>query len=55
MINDPAKKKTIVLVLLREGLHAFNSTLRYLDDLLKFDNPSSEPMVSQIYPIELKT
>ena len=28
---------------------AFNSTLRYLDDLLNIDNPYFAPMVSQIY------
>ena len=45
----------IVLVLLREGLHAFNSTSRYLDDMLDIDNPYSDTNGSQIYTIELKT
>ena len=33
---------------------AFNSTSRYLDDLLKIDNPYFEGMVNQIYPPELQ-
>ena len=33
---------------------AFNSTSRYLDDLLKFDNPYFEGMVNQIYPPRLQ-
>ena len=33
---------------------AFNSTSRYLDDLLNIDNPYFEQMVSQIYPTELQ-
>ena len=32
---------------------AFNSTSRYLDDLLNIDNPYLEQMVGQIYPTEL--
>ena len=32
----------------------FNSTSRYLDDLLKIDNPYFEKMVGQIYPTELQ-
>ena len=35
-------------------IEAFNSTSRYLDDLLNFDNPYFEAMVNQIYPPELK-
>ena len=35
-------------------IEIFNSTSRYLDDLLNIDNPYFEQMVSQIYPIELK-
>ena len=35
-------------------IEAFNSTSRYLDDLLNIDNPYFEQMVGQIYPIELK-
>ena len=37
-----------------EVVEAFNSTLRYLDDLLNIDNPYFEQMVSQIYPTELQ-
>ena len=33
---------------------AFNSTSRYLDDLLNIDNPYFEEMVNQIYPPELQ-
>ena len=33
---------------------AFNSTSRYLDDLLNIDTPYFEQMVSQIYPSELQ-
>ena len=33
---------------------AFNSTSRYLDDLLNIDNPYFEGMVNQIYPSELQ-
>ena len=35
-------------------IEAFNSTSRYLDDLLNIDNPHFEGMVNQIYPPELK-
>ena len=31
-------------------IEAFNSTSRYLDDLLNNDNPYFEGMVNQIYP-----
>ena len=34
-------------------IEAFNSTSRYLDDLLNIDNPYFEQMVDQIYPTEL--
>ena len=33
-------------------IKAFNSTSRYLDDLLNIDNPYFEGMVNQIYPPE---
>ena len=33
---------------------AFNSTSRYLDDLLNIDKPYFEQMVGQIYPTELQ-
>ena len=35
-------------------IEAFNSTSRYLDDLLNIDKPYFAQMVSQIYPTELK-
>ena len=35
-------------------MKAFNSTSRYLDDLLNIDNPYFEGMVNQIYPSELQ-
>ena len=35
-------------------VEAFNSTSRYLDDLLNIDNPYFDQMVSQIYPTELQ-
>ena len=34
-------------------IEAFNSTSRYLDDILNIDNPYFEQMVGQIYPTEL--
>ena len=35
-------------------IDAFNSTSRYLDDLLKIDNIHFEHMVHRIYPAELQ-
>ena len=35
-------------------IEAFNSTSRYLDDLLNINNPYFEGMVNQIYPSELQ-
>ena len=35
-------------------IEAFNSTSRYLNDLLNIDNPYFEGMVNQIYPPELQ-
>ena len=35
-------------------IKAFNSTFRYLDNLLNIDNPYFEGMVNQIYPSELQ-
>ena len=35
-------------------IEAFNSTSRYLDDLLNIDIPYFEQMVDQIYPTELQ-
>ena len=35
-------------------IKAFNSTSRYLDDLLNIDNPYFEGMVNQIYPSEFQ-
>ena len=37
-----------------EIIQAFNSTLRYLDDILNIDNPYFEAMVGRIYPPELQ-
>ena len=34
-------------------IEAFNSTSRYLDDLLNIDNPYFEQMIGKIYPTEL--
>ena len=36
------------------NIEAFNSTYRYLDDLLNIDNAYFEQMVGQIYPTELQ-
>ena len=35
-------------------IEAFNSTYRYLDELLNIDNPYFEGMLNQIYPPELQ-
>ena len=35
-------------------VEAFNSTLRYLDDLFNIDNPYFPQTVSPIYPTDLK-
>ena len=35
-------------------IYAFNSTSRYLDDLLNIDNIHFEQMVHRIYPAELQ-
>ena len=35
-------------------IEAFNSTSRYLDDLLNIDNPYFESMVNQMYPPEVQ-
>ena len=35
-------------------IEAFNSTSRYLDDLLNIDNPYFERIIGQIYPTELQ-
>ena len=35
-------------------IHAVNTTSRYLDNILKFDNVYFDNMVSQIYPSELQ-
>ena len=37
-----------------EMIDAFNSTSRYLDDLLNIDNSYFEQMVHRIYPAELR-
>ena len=36
-------------------IDAFNSTSRYLDDLLNIDNPYFEGMVNQVYSPELQS
>ena len=36
-----------------EVIEAFNSTSRYLDDLLNIDNTFFDRMVNHIYPTEL--
>ena len=49
------KKKKHILT--KSGIRhrvSFNSTSRYLDDLLNIDNPYFEGMVNQIYPPELQ-
>ena len=38
-----------------EIIQAFNSTSRYLDDLLNIDSPYFEGMVGRIYPPELQS
>ena len=35
-------------------IEAYNSTSRYLDDLLNIDNPYFKQMIGQIYPTELQ-
>ena len=35
-------------------IEAFNSTSRYLDDLLNIDNPYFKQMIGQIYPNEIQ-
>ena len=35
-------------------IEAFNSTSRYLEDLLNIDNPYFEQMLGQIYPTKLQ-
>ena len=37
-----------------EFIEAFNSTSRYLDDLLNIDNTFFDSMVNHIYPLELQ-
>ena len=37
-----------------EIINAFNSTSRYLDDIINIDNPYFEGMVNRIYPPELQ-
>ena len=47
MLSLSDKNRTVII-------EAFNSTSRYLDDLLNIDNPYFEQMVGQIYPTELQ-
>ena len=42
------------VVTVTDIIEAFNSTSRYLDDLLYFNNSYFEQMVGQIYPTELQ-
>ena len=35
-------------------IEAFNSTIRYLDDLLNINNPYFDQRVGQIYPTEIQ-
>ena len=37
-----------------DGIEAFNSTSKYLDDLLNIDKPYFEQLVGQLYPTELQ-
>ena len=37
-----------------DNIEAFNSTSRYLDDLISIDNPYFEGTVNKIYPPELQ-
>ena len=37
-----------------DSIEAFNSTSRYLDDLLNIDNPYFEQKVGKLYPTELQ-
>ena len=51
------KKNQNDLILRKDGsdiTEAFNSTSRYLDDILDIGNPYFEGMVNQIYPLELQ-
>ena len=55
LINDMwVKFKTGFVDNQTDIIEAFNSTFRYLDDLLDIDNPYFEQMVGQIYPTELQ-
>ena len=51
-------RKAIILSLLEDSqfdvIEAFNSTSRYLDDLLNIDNNFCYSMVNRIYPSELQ-
>ena len=47
MLSLPDNNKTYII-------EAFNSTRRYLDDLLNIDYPYFEQKVGQIYPTELQ-
>ena len=47
MLSLPENNQTDII-------EAFNSSSRYLDDLLNIDNPYFEQMVGQIYPTELQ-
>ena len=49
-----SEKDSYSKIMLSDVIQAFNSTSRYLDDLLNIDNPYFEGMVNQIYPPELQ-
>ena len=44
----------LLTMIIKLVIEAFNSTSKYLDDLLNIDNPNVEGMVNQIYPPELQ-
>ena len=46
--------RTKYILIYIDIIEAFNSTARYLDDLLNIDNSYFEQMVGQIYPTELQ-
>ena len=43
-----------IVCMFLNDIEAFNSTSRYLGDLLNVDNPYIEHMVGQIYPTNLQ-
>ena len=47
-------RSVLTQILCISSIFIFNSTSRYLDDLLNIDIPYFEHMVGQIYPTELQ-